>query len=65
MSIALLLGGAAISLSAASAPGHEVTGDVPARPNLLLFVSDDQRADHLGCAGHPFLRTPTIDRLAS
>ncbi|QDT65712.1 sulfatase family protein [Calycomorphotria hydatis] len=35
------------------------------RPNIIFFLSDDQRNDFLGCAGHPYLQTPTIDRLAS
>jgi len=35
------------------------------RPNVIFFLSDDQRADFLGCAGHPILQTPTIDRLAA
>lgn len=35
------------------------------RPNFLLFITDQQRADHLGCAGHPLLRTPHIDALAA
>ena len=34
------------------------------RPSFILFVTDQQRADHLGCYGHPVLRTPTIDGLA-
>ena len=35
------------------------------RPNIIFFLSDDQRADFLGCAGHPFLQTPAIDALAA
>ncbi len=35
-----------------------------ARPNILFFFADDQRNDTLGCAGHPIVKTPTIDRLA-
>ncbi len=35
------------------------------RPNFLLFVTDQHRADHLGCAGHPDVRTPHIDALAA
>jgi len=35
------------------------------RPNLLIFCTDEQRGDHLGCVGHPHLRTPHIDRLAA
>ncbi|MEK6239745.1 MAG: sulfatase [Planctomycetales bacterium] len=33
-------------------------------PNIIFFLSDDHRADFLGCAGHPILKTPVIDRLA-
>jgi arylsulfatase A-like enzyme len=35
------------------------------RPNILFFFADDQRFDTLGCAGHPIVRTPTLDRLAA
>ncbi|MDA1164866.1 MAG: sulfatase [Planctomycetota bacterium] len=35
------------------------------RPNVIFFLSDDQRADFLGCAGHPILKTPNIDALAT
>jgi arylsulfatase A-like enzyme len=35
-----------------------------APPNILFLLSDDQRADLLGCAGHRVLRTPEIDKLA-
>ena len=34
------------------------------RPNVLVILSDDQRADHLGVNGHPVLRTPNLDHLA-
>ena len=33
-------------------------------PNFLLFITDQQRADHLGCYGNPLLRTPHIDGIA-
>ena len=33
--------------------------------NILLIMCDQLRADHLGCAGHPTLRTPNLDRLAA
>ena len=35
------------------------------QPNILFFFADDQRHDTLGCAGHPIVETPTIDRLAA
>ena len=34
------------------------------RPNLLFILVDDLRWDELGSSGHPFVRTPHIDRLA-
>lgn len=34
------------------------------RPNFLIFMTDQQRADHLGCMGDSLLRTPHIDALA-
>lgn len=34
------------------------------RPNVIYILTDDQRADMLGCAGHPVLKTPHLDRLA-
>ena len=38
--------------------------DSPQRPNFLLLYADDQRDHTLGCAGHPIVKTPHIDRLA-
>ena len=35
------------------------------RVNILFFLVDDQRNDTLGCAGHPIVKTPVIDRLAA
>src|SRR5215831_10203127 len=34
------------------------------RPNFLLFITDQQRADHIGCYGNPVVQTPNINRLA-
>jgi N-acetylglucosamine-6-sulfatase len=34
------------------------------RPNLVFIYTDDQRWDAMSCAGHPFLKTPNIDRIA-
>ncbi len=35
------------------------------RPNFILFVTDQHRADYLGCMGHPVLQTPNIDAMAA
>jgi arylsulfatase A-like enzyme len=36
----------------------------PPRPNIIVMMTDDQRHDFMGCAGHPFLKTPNMDRIA-
>lgn len=35
------------------------------RPNFLIFVTDQHRADHLACMGNPVVRTPNIDAIAA
>ncbi len=34
------------------------------RPNIVFILIDDLRWDELGIAGHPFIKTPHIDRIA-
>src|SRR5689334_24959591 len=34
-------------------------------PNVVFMLTDDQRWDCMSCAGHPFLKTPNMDRLAA
>ena len=36
-----------------------------ARPHILFLLTDQLRADCLGCAGHPMVQTPNIDCIAS
>lgn len=33
--------------------------------NVLFVMADQLRWDHLGCAGHPYLKTPNLDALAA
>lgn len=51
LSLALVLSAAAIAAAAD-------------RPNVVYILCDDLRADCLGIAGHPHLKTPNIDRIA-
>ena len=34
------------------------------KPNFLFIMTDQQRADHLGCYGNKILKTPNIDNIA-
>ena len=38
---------------------------MPAVRNILFIMCDQLRWDYLSCSGHPHLKTPNIDRLAS
>jgi N-acetylglucosamine-6-sulfatase len=53
---------------AAAALGGSRLGASPSRqslrPNIILIVVDDLRWDEFGAGGHPYLKTPNIDRLA-
>ena len=35
------------------------------RPNIIFILIDDLRWDELGITGHPFIKTPHIDRIGS
>ena len=50
------------SIGAATIPGVRAQAGRP--PNDIFVLVDDLRWDELGCAGHPVVKTPHIDRLA-
>ncbi len=57
--------GTILALLSCTATDRRAEGEPPAlRPNLLVVVTDDQRADALGCAGNPIILTPNMDALA-
>ncbi len=52
--------------AACLAPIAACSGDRrDSRPNFVFILADDHRHDFLGSAGHPWLRTPHLDRLAA
>ena len=51
-----------------STPSRFLSSAVPkprvSRPNILLIIADDHRADAIGATGHPAVLTPHLDGLA-
>lgn len=37
----------------------------PIRPNIIFILVDELRYNVLSCTGHPFVKTPNIDRIAN
>ena len=54
----------AILLIACGAAGWAADRELTNRPNIVFILADDVRWDDPGVAGHPFSRTPNIDRIA-
>ncbi|MGD9905008.1 MAG: sulfatase [Vicinamibacterales bacterium] len=56
------------SLAALACSGPDAPAQAPAtpprRPNLVFVLVDDMRWDDFAAAGHPFIDTPHMDRLA-
>lgn len=59
--IPFILAGSSLSLALALQP----IAAAASKPNVLLLFSDQHNADALGCAGHPLVKTPHLDRLAA
>jgi len=52
-------------LAVALLPGCSTPAGGGRPPNVLVFICDDLGEADLGCYGHPFLKTPNVDRLAA
>lgn len=51
-------------MSRSGPPDPSASSAPTARPNVLLIMADQMRADHLGATGAEGVRTPNLDRLA-
>lgn len=53
------------ALQLLAAPAMARAAAARRRPNIIFILGDDVRWDDLACTGHPFVRTPNIDRIAA
>ena len=61
---AVLLSLTITACQASNSGRHAPASNTGLRPNVIVIVVDDLRWDEFGAAGHPYLETPNIDRLA-
>lgn len=62
--IAILLAVLATLAACGSAESPATATAIDDRPNIVFVLVDDLRWDELGIAGHPYVETPNIDRVA-
>ncbi len=55
----------AVAATLATGPGRAGAAEVARKPNIVFVLVDDLRWDELGCTGHPFAKTPNVDRIAA
>ena len=67
LTVGALIGAALLAACGRTARVEQTAQSVAGvtRPNIVVVVVDDLRWDEFGAAGHPYLETPNIDRLAA
>ena len=48
-----------------AAAGENDNANGPSQPNIIFLLTDDQRDNTFSRMGHPFVKTPNVDRLLS
>jgi arylsulfatase A-like enzyme len=65
--LSLAAGGSAAAVMSLAGCDSELAGRVAAKkkPNIIFLLTDDQRADTMGCAGNPIIQTPNMNNMAN
>lgn len=56
--------GLCIAMLPAPLPVAHAAAPTPEKPNILFIMVDEMKWNVMGCAGHPIVKTPNLDRLA-
>lgn len=54
----------AMLVTAVAGPGRARAAAPAPRPNIIFILVDDLRWDDMACTGHPFVKSPNLDRIA-
>lgn len=60
----LKVGGTAAAVSLSPFDTNKVDSSEGKKPNILLLMTDQHRANCIGCAGNKIINTPNLDKLA-
>ena len=55
----------ALLLTLLALTSWQITSAAEIRPNIIFLFADDLGWGDLGCYGHPYARTPNVDKLAA
>ena len=58
------LGATALAATGSLAVTDDVQGRTPDKPNIVFICSDQHANKYTGYMGHPFVKTPNMDRIA-
>jgi hypothetical protein len=63
IAVGLCVTTAVATTSDTAAADTSVSANGHSRPNIVFLLTDDQRDNTLSAMGHPFVKTPNVDRL--
>ena len=60
----LAASGVSVAAGLTGAKAESPTSKTAKKPNLVVFMPDELRAESIACYGNPVVKSPSMDRLA-